>query len=336
MRNESGSVGARRHGFGLLVVLAAMGVAVLSLGLVIDLSHLYLVRNTLGTLAGNAALAAAYELDGTWDGIWRARQAAADWRQTSSRPELFGSFPIVALRAEFATGPEAPYAATPASAAGCRFVRVTATAEARLFFMPMIPGVGVSRRVSAAAVAGQRMIQAAGEGLAPLSPAAPDPGAPDFGFVAGQSYLLEAASPQSASGYVDVGQSLDEAGAEDTVVNGSYYLPEPLGVGKKLQRVKQPVGLARALRRRFLQDTDTAAVSFPGYAGNGRRILVVPVNDGSRPPVIVGFAAFLLPARSCRGPEGPCQATYINSSPVLQGKRAGAGGPGLYQVGLVR
>ena len=325
-------------GFGLLLVLLGMALTVLTFGFAIDAGHLYVVEGALQDSADQAALTAARELDGTWNGIWRAKRAAAAGLGDGmdSPPELFGSLAIHEVRSAFATKPAGGWTLMPASPENYRFVQVNATSEARLFFLSMIPSVGQSRRVTVRAVAGQRAVRAAGEGLAPFSPAAPDPMEANFGFTPGGTYPLAGVSPGRGNGYIDVGQTPDEAGAEDAVVNGSFYLDRAVAVGRPVKRVDRPVALRNALQRRFLQDTDTGSTNYLDYAGNGRRILVVPVNDGSERASVVGFAAFLIQADSCRGSRGPCYASYVGPSPVLHGKALGAGPPGLYDVTLFR
>ncbi len=348
-RLHSGS----ERGFGILLILLALVVTLLMMGLAIDTGQVFVVQSELQALADNAAVTAAYELDGTWRGIERATAAAGRIRQSAVTQGDF-TFAEPArgdLGVLFAMAPKGPWRRKPPSAVGYRFVKVNARAVARLWLLPVLPNIRAHHPVSATAVAGQVRVRAAGEGLAPFSPDAHDPSDPNFGFIPGESYTLHWASGGRCTGdrdfqpggsdrkrgYLDVGQRSDEAGVEDAVLNAAYYLERPLSAGSEVHPMQEEVDPGPALDRLFHQDTDTASISAADYRerGNGRRVLIVPVNNGNDPALVAGFAAFLEQAAAC-GDRGPCCATYIGPAPVLHGKGNGAGPPGLYEVRLLQ
>ena len=70
-------------------------------------------------------------------------------------------------------------------------------------------------------------------------------------------------------------------------------------------------------------DTDSATVSYAPYAGNGRRLVVMPINTYHPNYIIRGFGAFLLlPADQYdNGGNGEWCAEYIG--PYIQECRHG-------------
>src|SRR5262249_29795677 len=91
-----------------------------------------------------------------------------------------------------------------------------------------------------------------------------------------------------------------------------------------------------SMQTRFDQDTDVTAPTFASYAGNGRRLLMVAVNDGTSTPKVVGFGLFFLQPVPCGTKNTtPCCAEYVGAA--LAGSSHKAAGPaGLYGVVLVR
>lgn len=73
--------------------------------------------------------------------------------------------------------------------------------------------------------------------------------------------------------------------------------------------------------------------------GNGRRIVITPVNDPMAAGLVIGFGAFLLPPNPCAevtvGPKKyyPCCGEYIGAGTVPGGGSAGSGG-GAYRIML--
>jgi hypothetical protein len=73
--------------------------------------------------------------------------------------------------------------------------------------------------------------------------------------------------------------------------------------------------------------------------GNGRRVVVTPVNDPDASGLVIGFGAFLLPPNPCAeltiGSKKyyPCCGEYIGASTV-PGGGSGASGGGVYRIML--
>lgn len=127
---------------GFVLIVTAIALAIL-LGLAvfgIDLGRMYVIKSELQAFTDSAALTAAMEMDGTADGLARARDAAK--RPASGENAMrwdMGSKPIESISSSFAKGDELPdpksWQATPQAAGDYRFVRVTASASAPVIFL---------------------------------------------------------------------------------------------------------------------------------------------------------------------------------------------------------
>jgi len=349
-----------RRGMTLLATAAGMTIFIGMLGLTADLSRMYIVKNELQTFVDAAALAAAYELDGTTQGISTARSIATSGPNGASSPNRwhFSTQLVSAPEVSFAQTLAGTYQADPATGSGYRFVRVTATAKLPLYFLRVFPGVPNSKSITSSATAGQGKETSIGEGVAPFSPDAHIADkAQEFGFTRGQMYDLKWAPPgqrkkaggvcagdvgftpgggSSDRGYIDIGQGNGNSALHDAIVNMDYHLAEPLSEGTAIDHVQGNKHVGPALEERFYQDTDTTAADYAHYSGNGRRVLVVPVNNAGSPALVVGFAQFFLRPGSWNKNNDPVCGEYIG--PALEGAaKPGAGAPGnLYKVKLFR
>jgi hypothetical protein len=351
--------GSRPRG-GFVVITAALSMAGLLavVGLAVDVGHIYVVRSELQIYADESAMAAAFELDGTAQGLARAANVALVGPVAGSARNRwdFGTQTVSAVSVQFAASAEGPFDANPVSAASQRFVRVEANAGVALYFLPFVPGIVGPKTVGARAVAGQEPRDSLGNGLAPFAPAAHLPEDPEFGFTRGQLYTMRWApvgqrekeggscpgdagfDPGSASdrGYMDVGQGSGASALRAAVVNSGYFLPLPLSIGSPVTMFSGQESVPDAVEQRFQQDSDLSALSYDTYAGNGRRLLVVAVTDRSDPPRVVGFGAFFLQPTPCGTKNTtPCCAEYVGSA-VVSGKRRGVGPTGLYSVRLAQ
>jgi hypothetical protein len=348
----------RRKGFILITSAAAMAGLLALVGLAVDTGRLYVAREELQVFADEAAVAAAFELDGTSAGLVRARNAAASGPGSGASPNRwnFASQAVALATTQFAPTPGGPYDSNPASAAGLRFIKVQTTGSVNLYFLPLVPGIGVTRSATANAVAGQTAQTSLGDGLAPFSPTAHNSADPNFGFTAGQLYTLRWApggqrdkpgnvcagdagfDPGSSSerGYIDVGQGSGSSALRAAVINNSFYLPAPITIGGTLQMYTGQESVPDALEQRFQQDSDVASKTFASYNGNGRRLLTVGVNAGGDPAIVLGFASFFLQPTPCGTKNTtPCCAEYVGAS-VVNSSRPGAASSGLYEVQLVQ
>jgi hypothetical protein len=206
-----------------------------------------------------------------------------------------------------------------------RFVQVQAPANSPIYFLPIIPGIANSLPVSAVVTAGlssQTGLPGGGtNGAAPFSPDANNASNASFGFTKGQLYTLKMAppghggatcagdagwtdpNPPADRGYVNFGQGNSNPGIGDVLDNTTTY---GLNVTTKIDIPWVPGNkhVGPFVQTRFNQDTDTNqtethAQYLSDGTGNGRRILVVPVNDPVQSSIdgaayIVGFAAFFL------------------------------------------
>ncbi len=344
------------RGFVLLTTAGALIATLLVTGLALDVARLYVARSEIQVFTDEAALHAAYQLDGTTAGLDRARQALATGPGNGANRWVFATQPVQGAAGTFAQVPAGPFEASPASAAGYRFVRVRVAATVPLYFLPLIPGLGTNHPVSAVSTAGQTMQAGIGEGLSPFSPDAHDPLDPNFGFIPGQRYTLRWPPPgqreqpgnqcsgdlgflpaggSANRGYIDVGQGSGSAAAREAIVNNNFFLPSPLTAGSPLTMFTGQDSVTDAMNQRILQDTDPAAASYSAYAGNGRRLFLVAVNNHADPASVAGFAVFFLPLSPCGNKNiSPCCAEYVGAA-VEGGSHRGAGAPGLYSVRLV-
>ncbi len=129
-----------QKGFVLIVTCIAVVILLAIAGLGVDIGRMYVIKSELQAFADAAALSAAIELDGTGEGLARARAAAA---QLATGPNAMkcdmGTQPITEIATSFAKGEAAPdektWQAQPSDSGSYRFVRVIATAPAPLIFL---------------------------------------------------------------------------------------------------------------------------------------------------------------------------------------------------------
>jgi Flp pilus assembly protein TadG len=348
----------KERGYSLLVVAMLIPVLIAATGLSVDLGRIYVSKTEVQHFTDAAAIAAAFELDGTAQGITDATSAGTNGpgSTTTRNRWSFSTASLTSTSVQFATSPTGAWSTTPGSPANHRFVKVTTTASVPVYFLRVLSGVSPTQTLTVTAVAGQALENVLGPGLAPFSPDAHDPTRSDFGFTVGQKYTLkwaptgqrnkgqycqgdkggfEPGGGDSDRGYIDVGQGDGNFGLYDAIVNGGYYLPQPLVIGSTINHVQGNKHVGPAVDERYHQDTDPTNSTLATYTGNGRRLMVVPVNDGGGPGTVVGFALFMIAHDACDpGNVKPCCGTYLSNSPVMYSDKGGAGSGGLYRVKL--
>jgi hypothetical protein len=338
--------------------MLAIGLAGM-LGVAADLGRAYIVRNELTAFADAAAVLAAYELDGTVAGL-NAASAAGSAGPGTNRWD-FGTHPVNTVDVRFAETYAGSYQVAALASGGSRFVRVTATINLPLYFLPIVPGLPHSMPIVAAAVAGQGVVDSPGKSADPFSPDAIDAGDPvHFGFIPGQQYDIkwaplglrhvpggkcagdiaagqDAAGGADDRGYINVGQGESNDGLHAAIVNNDFgpnpNVPE---IGEPIDIVSGNMHVGPALSTRIAQDSDSTSDTYSTYQGNGRRILVLAVNDHTPAGIVAGYAAFFLPDDNpCLSNNiKACCAEYIGPA-VLGGKKKAAGAPGkIYAVRL--
>ncbi len=201
---------------GVVLILFAISAVVLFgfVGLAFDIGRMYIVRNEAQGYCDAAALAAASLLNGTMDGINAARAAAQTGQYFNTaggwKSYHFQNATFQGVTVEFATQYAAAnpasgdWTATPASGAGYRFVRVTASGQVPVYFMSIVTGQSTGT-AAASAVAAQVKMSTMDQGLVPFAPFAhcttgtAIPGGlpacdlnsdPFMGFVTGEEYTL--------------------------------------------------------------------------------------------------------------------------------------------------
>ena len=345
-----------RKGFALLATAACLFAMVGMLGLAADVGRMYIVKSEMQAYVDSAALTAALELDGTPAGITRAQSSV------SANPNRWnmGTSPFTGTQTDFAADAGGPWEPAPSPASGFRFVRVRATATLPLYF---IPAVAVSKTsvIKASGVAAQVPKTEFREGALPFSPFAHNSGQSDYGFVPGERYTLRwGSNPKvnvnvcqgdNAAAWVaqaQAGGSSERGYIEESsssVIRAAIeqdYQTEPVTVGLPVEMTGGNKQTQRdSLITRINQDTDPSSDTYAQYeaagAGNGRRLVAVPVNTGYPDNIVLGFGLFflLLPSEYDHSGNKPFCAEFVG--PYVQGSRhKGAGGAGSYVVRLVQ
>jgi hypothetical protein len=293
-----------------------------------------------------ASIEAVLELDGTQEGLVRARAATLG---------LGGRTGFVVNDLEFAVSAGGPWEKHPAKATGVRLVRLPGSARVELALIRGFVHEGASQ-VWAVSQAEQRPVRVFDNGLFPDAPVASSAHGPHYGLGLGRLHTLRrAAAPSIAFGNVCEGGSTQEAAGapEDSgeagETGGAQAVRDAIlwGSGGGLREIggSAPSGVgpgpaeSAALLERIGQDTDALSRTYAQYAasgaGNGRRIVAAPIRSQDNRILEVG-AFFLLPTGWYRG-EGdrPVCAEYIGA--YLEGsRRRGAAESGFYRAGLVR
>jgi Flp pilus assembly protein TadG len=141
-------------------------------GLAIDLGMLYNVKTDLQNATDAAALAGAWQLDGTSTGINNAVTSAIN----AANKYYFNNNPVGVVNGDvtFSTQMDSGFMSAAAASAvpsTIKYVKVTKTQTMDLSLLKIIPGVASTQNVAANAVAGQSPpLNNICDGLIPLSP----------------------------------------------------------------------------------------------------------------------------------------------------------------------
>ena len=350
--------------FGMLGMIGMVGLAV-------DVGRMYIAKGETQTLVDSASLAATLELDGTADGLSRARARVA----SNSNKWNFNTNTFPSVATTFAQSLAGPWDAAPLNPSGYRYARAVAGVDVPVYFLGIfqpaqitiapsgtafiVASAGLTAKVNASSGAGQEPKTRFKDGLFPFSPYAHTTTGPDFGFVAGQLYTLRwAANPHlgnntcaadNQQNMIDLAgagggseRGYIEATSADIIratIEGDYQT-EWRGVGDTVNMTGGAKQAQRtSLLTRIAQDTDTTTLTFTAYAsngtGNGRRIVGAPINTGYPNYTVVQIGAFFLRPASTydQGGNSPWCAEYIGA--WVQGStHRGAGDPGAYVVRL--
>lgn len=243
--------GGRRQG--VVLILFALSVLVIFgfIGLAFDLGRLYIVRNEAQGYCDAAALAAASLLDGTMNGINAARTAATtgqyagtagDWKRFHFQNVQFQNLTVEFATQYLASDPSSgDWTASPSTAAGYRFVRVTASGQVPMYLAPVLTGQSMAT-AAASAVAAQVKMTTIDQGLVPFAPFAhcttstsSIPGGlpacdlnndPSMGYVIGQQYTLRWGASTFQQTFKNNKMNTSELGTwcqGDVSANGGQY-----------------------------------------------------------------------------------------------------------------
>lgn len=340
---QSGNT-ANQKGFALLAAGACSIVMIGALGLAVDLGRIFIAKNEAQAYVDSAALDAVTELDGTSDGLQRARDTVV----ANLNRALLGTRPFAGTQTLFSTAQGGPWDPNPLAAADYRFLQVNASVNVDSYFVQIFGGAN-SNAVRATAVAGQVEKTNFREGSFPFSPLAHNNVAPDFGLVPGEKYTLRwASNPKlntntcagdNDNAYItqaEAGGGSERGYIEETssslireAIEGDY-MTRQLAVGDTVNMTGGAKQTQRdSIINRVSQDSNSTADTYAEYAaagnGNGRRLVLVPINTYSPDYRVLGFRAFFLLRSNQYGSGGnnPFCAEYVGSYSA-GGKHKGA------------
>jgi len=350
-----------------LCVTALFGTA----GLAIDLGRMYIAKNEAQSFADFSAMTAVRELDGTNEGLDRARSVVASSEMKWGFQTTNYSDTIIEFSSDSVS-----WDPNPGSSADQRYVRVTAQILSIPMYFIRMAG-GDTGTVRARAAAGQESVTSfppGSVGTLPFAPLAHNPaqtpynggctaGGSCFGFNPGDIITLRWPANKNVGvgpnmcpadnaeewinlatengktsdrGYIqETSANAIREAIEDDRVNYSVTLGQPVNMtgGSKQSQ-------SSSLENRAMQDTDTTSTTYAQYLangeGNGRRVGVVPIVSAQSNFRVVGFATIFLPVSQPSNPNQSFCAEYVDFT-YLQGSTTGGGaGPGgVYTMRLV-
>jgi Flp pilus assembly protein TadG len=340
------------------------------LGLAVDLGRMFVYKNELQRFADASALAAVAQLDATQTGVQGANVTAIAGPSGATNPNKynFDSTTVSTVATSYATTFSGPYDnyATASSLAtnSYRFIKVAASANVPMNFLPVLPGISNAYTITASATAGQAPGDTiANGGLLPFAPDAHNiADTTNFGLLPGTQYSLKwpkngnspctgdngwpvPGSPPSEHGFVDIGEGNGNSNVRDAIISGGYpnanSTPSSLASGDTLGGVPGNRGssIFDALNTRAGQDTDDISTTWAQYkasaTGNGRRVVTVAIggvwsgNGNNAHTTILGFANFLLDT-AYAGSSGGIRATYIGPANLTGNSSGGTDGTKVY------
>lgn len=350
-RNQKG-----RRGFVLVAVTLAATFLLGVIGLAVDVGRMYVAKNEAQSFTDTAAIAAALQLDSTSAGITRAVNAV----QANSKRWGFGSAAFDSVSTEFATSLTGAWTATPPDPpTNYAYVRVRASATMPMYFIRVLTQ-SPTATVGASAVGIHEQLATLPGGEFPFSPftrsGSPDNAADPFGYQVGNQYTLrwgapgnrtdcgtDATQPNLSSngnirGYCCAGSA---AALRQTIVSG-LTAPVTIGQNTPMDNGAKQTEMT-AIAERVATDTDPASTTYAQYlaagGGNGRRVVVVPINNGPPSYTAVGFAGFFLLNESyyanLKGGNNSACAEYIGAWTQGSSKPT-PGGSGAFHVRLAQ
>jgi Flp pilus assembly protein TadG len=330
-----------------LVFLLGMG------GLAVDIGRMYIAKSETQTFTDSASFAATLQLDGTAAGVTRAQTAVSN----NPKKWQFQNSAFTNVTTSFATASTGPWTATPPSPpTGYFFAKVQATVNLPMYLMGAL--AGQHAQIAASAVAGPQPTFGNNGGEFPFSPytrsGSPDDATDPYGYLAGNTYTLRWGSPgnNTTCGTDATRPNLSQNGTvrgyccvqgastlRDAIVGGDTI---PLSLGDSVQMSTGAVNTAPpSIAWKVALDSDTTSTTYTQYragqAGNGQRVVMVPINGGPPNYLNLGFAAFfLLQEPYYVGLNGNDSACGVYIGRYLQGQQIppAAGGSGVFHLKL--
>jgi hypothetical protein len=363
----------KRKGF-VLLTTAVSGVAIFGMmGLAVDLGRMYIVKNEAQTFTDLVAVAATRQLDGTADGVTRARQEVASSRMKWN----FATTSFTGNTVYFSTDNQT-WTDGSVDVKQLKYVLVTTDVAVDLFFIPIATssdGGAVSAppallltsfraSITVKSAAAQQLVDSfppKRQGVLPFAPLAHDPNDPNFGFQPGDIITLRWPSnvngnkkfcdaddkPQwvqqsTLGGGDDRGyiQETSSQGIRQAIESDHIFYTVTLG-----QPVTMTGGVkatqAASLMNRAYQDLDTVSSTYSEYIRhphNERRIGVVPIVNALDNFRVVGFAKVFLPMNQDQQGNKALCAEYVGNYYLFDGvDEGGTGtGAGAYVVRLLQ
>ena len=231
------------RGIGIIMAVITAGVLFGFLGLCFDLGRILIAQNELQTYVDSASLAATAELDGTDEGVTRARQAAIN----NANRWVFGTTAVPYPDIYFSENVDGPWSANPPSPpTNYRFARVASEGPVALYFLPIFSNLtGASGAANGGSLAAASLgpVAAAGPAIVGMMDVGASSGAGQLRASVFQQGLL----PYSPIAHLDPGRQ--------TVTNPGYAGPDPFNfvVGNQYTIRWPPPGLRSTHSRRALR-----------------------------------------------------------------------------------
>lgn len=149
-----------RSGVGVLLAAVSIVAMVGVLALCFDLARIYIAKNELQTYADAATLAATAELDGTVEGVERARMVGLNWPIKWQ----FGKEEVPLPAVYFSQYQNGPWFEFPPDPEGVSFAHVVVEGPVKLYFAPAFAITGAPDGADGGTVAAAKSAAASGPG----------------------------------------------------------------------------------------------------------------------------------------------------------------------------
>ena len=346
MRRLLGS--RRRRGF-VLITTAVSVIAILGmLGLMMDLGSAYVAKSESQAYTDAAALAAAFELNGTLAGITAAEARVA----ASTNKWYFATKSLTGTVTEFSTD-KVTWVDSPTTGAGYKFARVTARNNLGVFFTSVVNSQ-TNMSVAAQSIAGNQPPTSYPQGVFPFAPFAHDPTGPDFGYTKGDELTLLWPSSVQSNGndqqlnnlcQSDRNQSALDAVRSGLTAERGYIMESSasdiaeaieddqmdytVSLGMPVYRTGgvKTTDVYASLNDRVNQDSSPNGDDIDTYLANHsssptRRMVIVPIINNATDAIVLGFVKVLLPQNQPHNPNRSKCAIYYGPADLPSGNGA--------------